>query len=83
MASRGKSKTTMAKLTRERRLRERRLEKEARKAQRKQASAAPTEFGELETGEPRDVVAEGFAQPVAREDAELTSGLEDQPPARP
>ena len=38
MASRGKKKTTMAKLTRESRLRERRLEKQAKKDARKQAS---------------------------------------------
>jgi len=39
MASSGKKKTTMAKLTRERKLRERRLEKQAKKDARKQASA--------------------------------------------
>jgi hypothetical protein len=39
MASSGKKKTTMAKLTRESRLRERRLEKKAKKEARKQASA--------------------------------------------
>jgi hypothetical protein len=38
MASKGKKKTTMAKLTREHRLRERRLEKQAKKDARKQAS---------------------------------------------
>jgi hypothetical protein len=38
MSSRGKKKTTMAKLSRESRLRERRLEKQARKEARKQAS---------------------------------------------
>ena len=38
MASSGKRKTTMAKLTRESRLRERRLEKQARKVARKQAA---------------------------------------------
>jgi len=37
MASKGKKKTTMAKLTRESRLREKRIEKEARKAARKLA----------------------------------------------
>ena len=41
MASTGKKKTTMAKLTRESRLRERRLEKQARKHARKQAAAHP------------------------------------------
>jgi hypothetical protein len=39
MSSRGKKKTTMAKLSRESRLRERRFEKEARKEARKQAAA--------------------------------------------
>jgi hypothetical protein len=42
MASRGKKKTTMAKLAREARLRERRMEKEARKDARKRAAADPT-----------------------------------------
>jgi hypothetical protein len=39
MASSGKRKTTMAKLSRERGLAERRMAKEARKAARKQAAA--------------------------------------------
>jgi hypothetical protein len=39
MASIGKKKTTMAKLTRERRLRERRLEKQARKLARRHTAA--------------------------------------------
>jgi hypothetical protein len=39
MASKGKRKTTMAKLNRERRLVERRLEKQAKKLARRQASA--------------------------------------------
>jgi HAMP domain-containing protein len=41
MASRGKKKTTMAKLNREAKLRDRKLEKQARKDARKQASAEP------------------------------------------
>ena len=41
MASRGKKKTTMAKLTRESRLRERRFEKQARKDARKLAATNP------------------------------------------
>jgi hypothetical protein len=48
MASTGKKKTTMAKLTRESRLRERRAEKEARKRARKIAAAQPP-------GEPDDL----------------------------
>lgn len=39
MSSRGKKKTTMAKLSRESRLRERRLDKQAKKDARKQAPA--------------------------------------------
>jgi hypothetical protein len=41
MASRGKKKTTMAKLAREARLRERRMEKQARKDARKRAAEDP------------------------------------------
>ncbi len=41
MSSRGKKKTTMAKLSREARLRERRDEKKARKVARREAAAAP------------------------------------------
>jgi hypothetical protein len=40
MSSRGKKKTTMAKLTREARLRERRSEKQARKVRRRDAAEA-------------------------------------------
>jgi hypothetical protein len=47
MASSGKKKTTMAKLTRESRLRERRLDKKARKDARKLAAAQdPVEVAE-------------------------------------
>jgi hypothetical protein len=45
MASNGKKKTTMAKLTRESKLRERRIDKQAKKDERKRAAAedsAPT-----------------------------------------
>jgi len=41
VASRGKKKTTMAKLTREAKLRERRLDKQARKDARKRAASEP------------------------------------------
>ncbi len=44
MASSGKKKTTMAKLTRESRLRERRLDKQAKKDARKLAPARPSEW---------------------------------------
>ena len=43
MASRGKKKTTMAKLNREAKLRERRFEKQARKDARKLAPVEPPE----------------------------------------
>ena len=43
MSSRGKKKTTMAKLNREARLRERRSEKEARKEARRDAAALPSD----------------------------------------
>jgi hypothetical protein len=43
MASSGKRKTTMAKLTRESKLRERRLDKQAKKDARKHAPAHPPE----------------------------------------
>jgi len=49
MASRGKKKTTFAKLARESKLRERRLEKQARKDARKRAAEEPpTEVGEMD-----------------------------------
>jgi hypothetical protein len=55
MASSGKRKTTMAKLTRESRLRERRLDKQARKEARKRASALdPDQPGDLDPDQPGD-----------------------------
>jgi hypothetical protein len=52
MASRGKAKTTFAKLARESRLRERRVEKQAKKEARKRASdTQPTQLGDAPTGE--------------------------------
>ena len=57
MASSGKKKTTMAKLTRESRLRERRLDKQAKKDARKQAPAHPARPGDAvnaTTGESAD-----------------------------
>ena len=64
MASSGKKKTTMAKLTRESRLRQRRLDKQAKKDARKQApadhpdesgdplSATSSESGPTDSGQP-------------------------------
>jgi hypothetical protein len=54
MASRGKKKTTFAKLARESRLRERRLEKQAKKDARKRASEnQPTQLADTPTADER------------------------------
>lgn len=72
MASSGKKKTTMAKLTRESRLRERRLDKQARKNARKLAPAShrPDWLGEpidAATGESSSIgAAEPALEAVAR-----------------
>jgi hypothetical protein len=62
MASSGKKKTTMAKLTRESKLRERRLDKQAKKEARKNAPPAEPEQpgGTLYTtsGEPHETAPE-------------------------
>jgi hypothetical protein len=74
MASSGKKKTTMAKLTRERRLRERRLDKQARKNARKHSSAEHVgQLGNTLTADGEGVAGETTGQ----------SGLETvpQPPA--
>jgi hypothetical protein len=75
MASSGKKKTTMAKLSRESRLRERRQEKQARKELRKQAAAEQADHPEgLPTSEAEaedSLEAEHPAlEPVARASAE-------------
>jgi hypothetical protein len=59
MASSGKKKTTMAKLTRERRLRERRMDKQAKKDARKRAAA------EYPNGQPGEILTyDEFGYPV-------------------
>jgi hypothetical protein len=59
MASSGKKKTTMAKLTRERRLRERRIDKQAKKDARKRAAA------EYPDGQPSEMLTyDEFGYPV-------------------
>jgi hypothetical protein len=64
MASSGKKKTTMAKLSRESRLRERRLEKKARKELRKQASAEQADDAARLPGEEAEAPADpGDDQP--------------------
>ncbi len=68
MASSGKKKTTMAKLTRESRLRERRLDKQARKDARKLAPASADTidaFGEEPTQGPAEPAREPVTQTVA------------------
>jgi hypothetical protein len=61
MSSRGKKKTTMAKLSRESRLRERRQEKAARKDARRYAAENPPPAGE-ELTESDAALASGDAQ---------------------
>jgi hypothetical protein len=65
MASSGKKKTTMAKLTRESRLRERRLDKRAKKDARKLAPA-PTDTLDAITDESLRGSGESTREPVAQ-----------------
>jgi hypothetical protein len=58
MASGGKKKTTMAKLTRESKLRERRADKQARKDARKHAAANPDLYPEITVEDDEAVDAE-------------------------
>jgi hypothetical protein len=64
MSSRGKKKTTFAKLNRETRLRERRIEKKARKEARRLAGPEPAESTETTPGE---TVPAGTIEAVQRE----------------
>jgi hypothetical protein len=57
MSSRGKKKTTMAKLSRESRLRERRQEKAARKDARRYAAENPSPAGDELTGPDAEIAA--------------------------
>ena len=68
MSSRGKKKTTMAKLTRESRLRERRVEKAARKDARRNAPAVDSESADDTAF--TDGAALGDEAPVADEAAD-------------
>lgn len=65
MASSGKKKTTMAKLTRESRLRERRAEKQAKKNARKQAPEHDVDA----PGDPLNATTGESAQPDAGQPA--------------
>jgi hypothetical protein len=68
MASSGKKKTTMAKLTRESRLRERRLDKQARKDARKRAATVgPGGPSDALIGQTDESTQPGAAQ-LSRED---------------
>ena len=65
MASRGKKKTTMAKLNRERKLRERRIDKQAKKDARKQASTdQPVAIGDVATEGDDQLIPSGTRQPA-------------------
>jgi hypothetical protein len=75
MASSGKKKTTMAKLSRESRLRERRLEKKARKELRKQASAEQADDAARLPGEEGEAPADpGDDQPDGTSVARTLAG---------
>jgi hypothetical protein len=67
MASSGKKKTTMAKLTRESKLRERRLDKQAKKDARRHAPAPQLE----PPGDPLDVASGESALPDRGQPAPL------------
>jgi hypothetical protein len=70
MASSGKKKTTMAKLTRESRLRERRLDKQARKDARKRAPAHDPDLLDPDgPGDTLDATTGESAQPDAGQPA--------------
>jgi hypothetical protein len=70
MASSGKKKTTMAKLTRESRLRERRLDKKAKKDARRNAPAPQPD----PAGDPLDVTSDESALPDDGQPASLVNG---------
>jgi hypothetical protein len=72
MASSGKRKTTMAKLTRERRLRERRLEKQERKdARRRNAGLSEDQPTDLAAADAQGV------EPDERHDVDETLSVDD------
>jgi hypothetical protein len=77
MASGGKKKTTMAKLTRERKLHERRLDKQAKKDARKRASAYASEH-------PDDPLSPAIDEPAQTEveHPALALALPDASPSR-
>jgi hypothetical protein len=79
MASRGKKKTTMAKLTRESRLRERRLDKAARKDARKRASADhPGQPGDIWLSDPEDTFGDESGDGETGETSPFASPARDE-----
>jgi hypothetical protein len=64
MASRGKKKTTMAKLNRERKLRERRLDKQAKKDARHASAQHPQQTDDVLTGDGGHSIGSGAEQPA-------------------
>jgi hypothetical protein len=82
MASSGKKKTTMAKLTRESRLRERRLDKQARKNARKYAAAHPEEFSDTLRDETDPLAVMGGPDPsVVTGETDPSAPSESEPAA--
>ncbi len=77
MASSGKKKTTMAKLTRESRLRERRLDKQAKKEARKQAPVHHTDW----TGDPLNATTGESADSAASDQLTAATVAPLRPPA--
>jgi hypothetical protein len=73
MASSGKKKTTMAKLTRESRLRERRMDKQARKDARKNAPP--------EADQPADLLEGDELDDETQTDSETVLASVSEPPA--
>jgi hypothetical protein len=72
MPSRGKKKTTMAKLNREARLRERRSAKQARKEARRSAAAAEPDQ-DLQLTEDGDPISTEDGDPISAEDRDTAS----------
>jgi hypothetical protein len=78
MASNGKKKTTMAKLTRETKLRERRLDKQAKKDARKRAAAeGPAEVAVL-AGDDEDLTTDGTEEEPGTGIEPVTSALQER-----
>jgi hypothetical protein len=74
MASRGKKKTTFAKLNRETKLRERRAEKEARKQARKLGLADAAEVTETLPGDADETISGETDETISGETDETLSG---------